>query len=442
MWENQSASTLEQVPTQKKLNSMKNNLLSAFSERSFLYLWLGEVFTQISVNLFNFFLIIVVFSLTKSNTAVSGVIISFTIPAILFGVLAGVYVDHWNKKNVLIGTNVIRAILLIFLVFFHDNIIAIYTVSFLISFITQFFIPAETPIIPLLVKKQHLLAANALFGMGIFGSILIAYVLAGPMLIFFGEVNTLIFLAFLLLLGAAFISIIKYEKQNNHPIKDHLTSKLEIQKEVRNALSLMIKTREIYSSLFLLALSQILILIVATVTPGYADKVLHMNVEEFPLIFVTPAAFGMVTGAVVLVSFFNHIRKTKIISVGIYLSGISMLILPFASILASKEMVQTFNTFLPPNLGITNIHILSVLAFFLGFSNALVFVPCNTILQEKTSDEFRGKIYGVLNALVGIFSLLPIILVGSLSDLLGVENVIIGIGLSLLGIGIVRQLFK
>src|SRR6266550_2455178 len=135
---------------------MKSKFLRALSEKSFLYLWIGEVFTQVSVNLFNFFLILVVFKLTHSNTAVSGVVLSFTIPAILFGSIAGVYVDRWNKKHVLIYSNLIRALLILALVPFINNSIALYIIAFAVATVTQFFIPAETPMIPLIVKKEHL----------------------------------------------------------------------------------------------------------------------------------------------------------------------------------------------------------------------------------------------------------------------------------------------
>lgn len=83
-----------------------------------------------------------------------------------------------------------------------------------------------------------------------------------------------------------------------------------------------------------------------------------------------------------------------------------------------------------------------VLAFLLGVANSLVFIPANTRLQEHTSEEIRGKIYGLLNTFIGILSLVPIILVGGLSDLIGVSSVIIGIGISLIVLGFVNMSMK
>ncbi len=421
---------------------MKNQLFQAFAEKSFVFLWIGEIFTQISFNLLNFFLILHIYQLTKSNTAVSLVVLSFTIPAIFFGILAGAYVDRWNKKTVLLLTNIIRGLLLILLSFLYDNVLAIYIISFIVSIVTQFFIPAETPMIPLVVRNNNLLSANALFGLGLYGSVLVAYLLSGPVLKIFGTENTLIFLSGLFFMGALSISLIKMEK-GGLPKKVGIlrASKSIMLREIHNAIEVMRTSRSISSSLFLLALSQILLLILAVVAPGYASQVLKISIEDFPLLFIAPAALGVLIGAIFLVNFFHSYSREKIMTFGLFLSGFAMLLLPFGEKIAARDIVQTLNIYLPHIVDITTVHLLVLLAFILGLANAFVFVPSNTILQEETSDELRGKVYGVMNAVVGVLSLIPIIMVGSLSDLVGVDKVIIGIGVALLGLGLSRIFF-
>src|SRR5579883_3165565 len=137
-------------------------LFSALGNRAFLFLWLAELLSQVAMNMMNFVLILFAFHITSSNTAVSGIVLAFTIPALLFGILAGVYVDWWDKRTVLIATNILRGVILFFLIFFQSNLVVLYTITFLISIITQFFIPAETPMIPLIVSESQLFSANAL----------------------------------------------------------------------------------------------------------------------------------------------------------------------------------------------------------------------------------------------------------------------------------------
>lgn len=421
----------------------QNRILLAFRERSFLFLWLAEVCTQVAFNLFNFFILLRVYALTESNIAVSLAVITFTLPAILFGVLAGVYVDRWDKKQVLFITNIIRGILLFILALFHQNLFFVYLVLFLVALVTQFFIPAETPMIPLVVKRELLFSANALFGFGLYGSVLLAYLLSGPIILFFGELNTLVLLGLLFLISSLFVTGIHLKAKKIKKKKGILSaSKTALLGEVRIALSIMRHSRQISNSLFLLALSQILLLLLAVIAPGYATQILKITIEKFPLFFVAPATLGLLVGAVILVTLLHDRSKEKLVTLGLFLSGAVMLILPYGSAITAKDIVQSVNLFLPHVFAITTVHFVVILAFILGLANAFIFVPSNTILQEQTSDEFRGKIYGVLNAMVGVFSLLPILIAGGLADFFGVDKVIIGIGVILLGFGLSRVMFE
>ncbi len=415
-------------------------ILLAFQVRSFSMLWLGEIFTQISVNLLNFFLIFLVFSLTKSNTAVSWLVISFTVPAILFGLLAGVYVDRWDKKHVLFITNLLRAALLIILALFDTNLAVIYTVAFLVALITQFFIPAESPMIPVVVPPKMLYSANALFSIGLYGSMLFAYILSGPALIYLESYQIILLLAALLVLGALFISFISLPKIKKPKLK--IRVKQSIRSEIHSVIALITKKPVILHSLFFLAMTQILLLIIASIAPGYADEVLHIDIKHFPIIFIMPAALGVVIGAGLLSSLLSEVSRSKIITFGLFLSGIAILLMPYGSRIASREIITTLNTFLPSFLTISVSDLLTLFAFSLGLANAFVFVPSNTILQEATSEELRGKMYGVLNMMIGLLSLVPLIVVGGLSDLVGVGRVLIGIGVGIICIGIGRVVFR
>lgn len=176
-------------------------------------------------------------------------------------------------------------------------------------------------------------------------------------------------------------------------------------------------TRAIYQSLFLLGFSQILLLIIAVIGPSFANEILKLDAEGFLLLFVTPAALGMVVGAVTIGNFLFSASRSRLIITGLFTAGGTMALLPFAS--------QEVFVLLP------------ILALILGFANALIFVPANTIVQENTSDALRGKVYGALNALSGLASLLPVILTGSLSDIFGVSKVIVGIGVAILAVAVV-----
>ena len=70
--------------------------------------------------------------------------------------------------------------------------------------------------------------------------------------------------------------------------------------------------------------------------------------------------------------------------------------------------------------------VVAATAFVFGLSYALITVPSMTLLQEELPDEIRGRVFGFLNMLVSIFSLVPLIVVGPIADLWGVAPVFVG----------------
>jgi MFS family permease len=399
---------------------MRNPLIATLRIPSFLFLVVSEFFSQFAMNLLNFILLIVVFQLSNSNLAVAGVVLSFTLPSILFGIIAGVYVDKWNKKNVLVYTNILRALAAFPLIFVSQELFLVYFLSFLVSLITQFFIPAETPIIPLLIPKHLLLSANALFSMGIFGSIIVAYALSGPLLLIFGEHDMFIFITAMFAVSALFAILIRLHFTDKHYGKE----KVNVLEEISGAFHMMRKNNKVYHSLFLLTLLQTLILVIAVIGPGYAENVLHIQVEKFPLLFVTPAVIGMSIGAIVIGNFLHNKSKDTLAKIGLLVIGIVILLFPNLS----------------NALNLDSIRIMAILAIIIGFAFSLVFVPSNTIIQEETSDEQRGKIYGSLNTLIGVVSLVPVLGVGILADAIGVAQVITLIGIGVTAFAVIRIL--
>lgn len=417
---------------------MNNHLLSALRVRPFLFLWLAEVLSQIASNMTNFILLLVVFSLTGSNTAVSGIMIAFLLPAIFFGIFAGVFVDHQDKKHILTLTNIIRGVILLLLTLFNNDLLGVYALTFAVATATQFFIPAETPMIPLLVEKKLLLSANALFGIAFYGSLLIAYALSGPLLIFLGQRNVFLALSVMFFSASLLSSLIK--RSSDIKKQSKRGKNLTLGGEIKIAMHTIFSSRKIYHSFLLLSLSQILVLVIAVIGPGFARHILQIPVNTFPILFVMPAAIGMGVGAFVLTNYFHSVSKDKIINIGLFTTAVALFLLPFGGEIVSRPLVSQFNTQLPPLLQFSKLHLLTILAFLSGLANAFMFVPANTLIQEETSDEIRGKIYGTLNSLISLLSLLPIVVAGSLADVFGVGRVLSSIGIAVGLIAIIRLL--
>src|ERR1041384_6024182 len=125
-------------------------------------LWAAQV-----VSVFGDFLAIfavlsyVSFNLHASAAQVTLISVSFMVPFALIGPVAGVFVDRWNVKRTMIASDLIRAALVLALVF-ATTLGEIYAILFLLSAVSTFFVPAQTVTLRTIVPREGLLAANAL----------------------------------------------------------------------------------------------------------------------------------------------------------------------------------------------------------------------------------------------------------------------------------------
>ncbi|MEK7065506.1 MAG: MFS transporter, partial [Patescibacteria group bacterium] len=173
-------------------------IIQILKSGSFRYLWFGQIFSQLAVNMMLFTLALIIYQTTGSNAAVSGLFLSYGVPAVLFGLLAGVVVDRFDKRMVLIVCDASRAMLVLLLFFVLHNPFFVYGIVFIYAMITQFYVPAMAPTIPRLVKPDQIVSANSLFSFTYYSSLALGFILAGPMLRFAGPSITFgtIFLSF------------------------------------------------------------------------------------------------------------------------------------------------------------------------------------------------------------------------------------------------------
>src|SRR5712691_5781269 len=154
--------------------------------RNFLLLWLAQLISLTILNAANFGIIVLVNDLTHSVFMAGLAIIAFTLPAVPFSAVAGVVVDHMDKRLVLWISNVLRSftMLLVVVSLLYDrfNLWPLYILTFMTSLIGQFFIPAEGASIPLLVGESELVPALSLFNITMTLSQAIGFLLLGSII--------------------------------------------------------------------------------------------------------------------------------------------------------------------------------------------------------------------------------------------------------------------
>ena len=334
-----------------------------------------------------------------------------------------------NKRKILLFGNAARALVLFLLFFVKDSLAFVYLFQLTIAIVTQFYVPAETPLIPYLARKQQLLAANSVFGICLFGSILIGYVIAGPSIRFFGISGVFLFMSFLFVLAFLCIFLMPNIQTKTEKLRTEKTLYANILRifrlvvsEFRICISLISKKPEVASSMIFLSLSQVIILIIATLIPDYAQKTLGIGAEDISVFIFAPAALGMILASLAIGFQFAKSRKGPIINFGIFLSVIVLLL--FASI----DMRSFYNV----------VYATVVISFFAGISNACIFIPSQTIIQTNVEDQYLSKVYGLLFAAIGVMAFLPIILAGVFADVIGVKVALFGIAILLFLIGMIK----
>jgi len=412
-------------PGPRLIDVIKNPAFAIFS--------LSVIFSQVAFNMMNIVLIFLAFSLTNSNLAVSFLILAITIPQALFSFMGGIVGDAKNKRMILILGNILRAILVMLFFFFGDSLAYLYIASFLISSTTQFYVPAETPIIPHIVKREYLLAANSLFGVFLFGSVLVGYVLGGPLIKLLGHSYNFIFIGMLFLSATIFAylipnipSSVKIGFTDRGGLKSFSKIIRLVYEEFRHSLTLVKDKKEVGSAVIFLALSQVITLIMATIIPDFAVSSLGIDTEDMSLIVFAPAALGMIFMALFIGAYFKKANVNSLMNLGIFISAFVLFLLaliPYQSIVL-------------PVAGTV------ILAFFAGVANALIFVPSQTIIQSNIEDSYRSKIYGLIFTLGGLIVLVPILITGLFADIFGAETILIAIAVLIFLIGIKRLNLK
>lgn len=397
---------------------MINSYIKVIKNLNFRRLWLGQITSQVALNMLSFVLAIRVYQETHSNTAVSLMFLSFGIPSLIFGIIAGGIVDFFDKRNILIFCNCFRIFILLGFFFFQSNLVAIYILTILIAIVTQLFIPSEAPSIPSLVHTTELLAANSLFTISFYLSTVTGFILSGPAINIVGPVNVYLLMIILMFMASYFVfrlPKIGAKHENLSSISFEL-----IEETIGDGLKFIKSNKRVGQSLILMTFSQALIATLAVLGPGFSDKVLGIALTDASYLVMGPAAIGLILGAIWVGGYGNKFLKGTIILIGIITSAVNLL---FLSLIASTHFL------------VNSLYLSIFLLFLLGISNSFVSVPANTILQEDSQSDMRGRVYGVLTSMTGGVSLMPVLFSGLLADTMGIEKTLFFIGIAVLIVG-------
>ena len=385
----------------------------------FLALFASQIFTQVGGNMVLFGLTVTVFALTDSNTSVSILLLTFLVPAVIFGAIAGVFVDMFDRRLILVTTNFARGALFLLLVFFTDQIVVIYVVTALVATLTTFFAPAEAAMIPLVVKRSQLMTANSLFILALQASFVVGFALLGPLAQTVIGTEALIFVVAVAYgLGGLFCMILPPAPPSGAGQASLASARSAVgatTEQLREGLQYIGSHHNIVWSLTYLAMVASLIGVIGVLAPSFAKDTLGLQGGDLVVVLL-PLGAGLISGIIVLNVIGKYLPRRRLIEGGMIALGISLVILGIAQSIEGLTNGTDITALLA---------VVVVVAFMAGVCYAFVAVPAQTSLQEELPPDVRGRVFGVLNMLVSLASFVPIIIVGPLADVVSASAVIV-----------------
>jgi MFS family permease len=403
--------------------------------RNFTALWAAQLLSQIAQNIINFAVLVKVEDLSHSTTQIAVTIVSFTLPAVLFGPVAGVFVDRIDKKMILVWTNALRALATLGFVFLGGSLPAIYAILFVSSAINQLFSPAEGASIPMLVKRDQLLSAMSLFNVTFYGAVVVGFVLVAPAVIKFAGLDVAFYVTAAMYVAAAGLCQVLPSRMGRlrriGPSEEQqwvVESVGQFFQELREGLMYILAKSELLAAIVQLTLISTLLLIMGEMAPGFTNRVLNLTAEDTAYIFL-PLGAGLMCGMLTAGRATRFAPKELITRISVMAIGIIMFGVGISPPLSTIGNRLGESVGFRPHAANWLISLDLFLFLFLGAAIAYVLVPAQTLVQELAGDEVRGRVLSIQLMASSAFMILPLLFVGGLADAYGITNVLMGMGL-------------
>jgi DHA3 family macrolide efflux protein-like MFS transporter len=328
--------------------------------------------------------------------------LAFVVPTAVIGPVAGVFVDRWNLKRVMIGSDLIRAFLVVLLLFV-TNMPQIAVILVVLSTISSFFVPAQAVTLRLLVPPEGLLAANALMSQAIYVVRLLSPALAGVLVTAISEKSCFYLDATSFIFSAVLLSTLQITRP---------AGTKEKKKTLRALIGDFIAGNKFiftHSAMaFVFTAMAVAIFVFASFSP-----LISIYLRDFlfagPIWFGASSAIvgiGMIVGAQLVRRLLRIHPTTSAVLCG--LAGLGM----------GATVLGVFQ----------NILMAAVSTFIIGFGVAVVLVPAQTLAQQAPPPEMIGRVSSTFLSSMSLAQALGLLLSGFLAEKLGVRQLFLVCG--------------
>ncbi len=395
-------------------------MITTLRNRNFSLLWLAGLISIMG----NWMLIVAlpfhIYAVTGSALATSAWIMAHILPGVLFGSMAGVFVDRWDRRKTMIAISLLQALTIPFLLLVESQewIWIVYVVGFLESTLSQFFSPAESALLPTLVGEEHLVSANSLNALNDNIARILGSALGGVLLGAFGLTSVIIADMVSYLIAAFLIALIAVPKVT------HALAESETVATAREALSgfwqewiaglrLVVKDRTLSSLFVVIGIALFADAILSALLVVWVQGDVGLSATEFGWI-LTARGIGGVIGGLLVATFGSKFSNRNLIIWGLLWSGAIMLVMV---IWPSLPMLV---------LGV-GVVALPAMAWL---------ISAQTTLQQSTADKYRGRVFGAFGTTAALLQLIASGMAGLSADWLGATLLITASAIIYMGSGV------
>lgn len=365
-------------------------------------IWFIQASTQVGGNMALYALTILVFATTRSNTAVSALVMSFLIPTIFLSAFAGVLIDRLDVRWALIVPNTIRTLLTLGLALAGANVAILLILNLGISLTTVVLTPAEAAMIPRIVPKSQLETAMGIFNLTLQASFALGFAFLGPLLVTIAGPSVVLVVVTIFYAAATAVTyglpaappVTRPRDTTRHALHEPID-------QLREGLAAIGHDREVGRPLVHLAAAASLVGVLGVLGPNLAAT-LGLDPNQL-IVVVLPLGLGVVGGVFALRRLGEDVPRRRAGEGG--LIGFSLLGIAIAAVAPLGTATEL--PIIPLVVG---------LAFVAGACYAATTVSAQTALFENMPAAVRGRVFGVLASIVSAASLLPILVAGPLAD--------------------------
>lgn len=357
-------------------------------------------------------------------SALAALTIAVGLPRIVVGPFAGVLVDRWPRRTVLVVCDLARAAVVLGL-FWAPNLAVVLGLLVLKSVGSTFFSPARQAAIASVVPREDLFAASSLSQLSQQISKVLGPILGGLLLGLIGPRFAFVADACTFVLSAAFL--VRLPPLRPTPHAEERAAEPEQRgfwEEFRAGLAYTFQQRTL--ALAVVSMSATLFIIFAFDSLGVlALKLLGVS-EGLVGLALACVGCGTVAGAMLISQWGKRFNPFALMGSGQLLGGVAVALL--GGVVAAQ--VQ--------NIGPGAV----VFYLALGLSAAAIFVPYGFVLQSETPREMMGRVFTSADSIQTAFQLAAPLLGAALAEIWGLGAVFLVFGGALALLGLVVLLLR